>query len=120
MLQSLVADNQVLKNDNTELQNMLDATREDLRALQEELEERRASDIDYTGYHNDNTVRSTTYRNTRSPISPTFNFGTAPIPSAMHSVFHPGPSTPKRSRSAERGFRRNAVSACDLWTRGIT
>jgi hypothetical protein len=43
VLESLVADNENLKHDNTELQNLLTETREDLRALQEEVEEHRAA-----------------------------------------------------------------------------
>jgi hypothetical protein len=42
VLESLVADNENLKHDNSELQNLLTETREDLRALQEEVEEHRA------------------------------------------------------------------------------
>ena len=43
MLESLVADNEALKHDYAEVQNILSETREDLRALQEEVEERRVN-----------------------------------------------------------------------------
>lgn len=42
VLESLVADNENLKRDNAELQNLLSDAREDLRALQEEVGEHRA------------------------------------------------------------------------------
>ncbi|KAF7971720.1 hypothetical protein HWV62_20087 [Athelia sp. TMB] len=42
VLESLVADNENLKHDNAELQNLLSDAREDLRALQEEVGEHRA------------------------------------------------------------------------------
>jgi hypothetical protein len=52
VLESLVADNENLKHDNAELQNLLTDTREDLRALQEEVEEHRAA-VPLAGtYHN--------------------------------------------------------------------
>ena len=47
VLESLVADNEVLKRDNAELQNLLAQEREELRTMQEELEERRASDAPF-------------------------------------------------------------------------
>ncbi|EPQ58932.1 hypothetical protein GLOTRDRAFT_54511, partial [Gloeophyllum trabeum ATCC 11539] len=43
VLESLVADNEALKHDNAELQNLLTELREDYRSLQEEVEEQRAS-----------------------------------------------------------------------------
>lgn len=43
MLESLVEDNEALKRDNSELQHFLADSREDLRTLQEELDEQRAS-----------------------------------------------------------------------------
>lgn len=42
VLESLVADNENLKHDNAELQNLLADAREDVRALHEEVEEHRA------------------------------------------------------------------------------
>ncbi|KAF4620068.1 hypothetical protein D9613_004831 [Agrocybe pediades] len=42
VLESLVQDNEVLKHDNAELQHLLAESREDLHALQEEVEEQRA------------------------------------------------------------------------------
>ena len=41
VLESLVADNENLKHDTAELQNLLADAREDVRALQEEVEEHR-------------------------------------------------------------------------------
>ena len=43
VLESLVADNETLKRDIAELQNLLVEAREDVRTLREELEEHRAS-----------------------------------------------------------------------------
>lgn len=43
VLETLVDDNETLKRDNAELQRLLSDTREDVHALQEEVEERRAS-----------------------------------------------------------------------------
>jgi uncharacterized protein YlxW (UPF0749 family) len=53
VLESLVADNENLKHYNAELQNLLTETREDVRTLQEEVEEHRAA-LNSTGiiYHN--------------------------------------------------------------------
>lgn len=42
VLETLVNDNETLKRDNAELQNLLAESREDFHALQEELEEQRA------------------------------------------------------------------------------
>ena len=42
ILESLVADNENLKHDNAELQNLLAEAREDVRTLTEEVEEHRA------------------------------------------------------------------------------
>lgn len=98
-----MADNEGLRRDNTELQALLATTREELRALQDELEERRATDTPY------NHEIPASYR---APTTPTFNFGTAPAPSAMHTIFtspEAGPSG-RRSQSVERGFKRGAVS----------
>lgn len=43
VLESLVADNENLKHDNAELQNLLTEAREDVHTLQEEIEENRAA-----------------------------------------------------------------------------
>jgi hypothetical protein len=43
VLESLVADNENLKHDTAELQNLLADAREDVRTLQEEVEEHRAA-----------------------------------------------------------------------------
>lgn len=45
VLESLVADNETLKRDNAELQNLLAEAREDVHALQEEVEENRATSL---------------------------------------------------------------------------
>lgn len=76
MLESLVADNENLKHDNAELQNLLSDAREDVRALQEEVGEHRA------GFPSDSTgVRSRrslellphlTRRSVRTPQSKSF------------------------------------------------
>ncbi|KAJ7571938.1 hypothetical protein C8J56DRAFT_1176433 [Mycena floridula] len=49
VLESLVDDNEVLKRDNMELQRFLADSREDMRALQEELDEQRASRVSRPG-----------------------------------------------------------------------
>ncbi|KAJ3551784.1 hypothetical protein NM688_g4510 [Phlebia brevispora] len=110
VLESLVADNERLKHDNAELQDLLSSTREDLRALQIEVDERRASDSHFSDDLQE-TVRPNSYGFTTSPLSPTFNFGTAPAPSVLDDVFQSSearPSSSKRAHSAERTFRRNA------------
>lgn len=43
VLESLVADNEDLKRGNTELQSLLQESRDDVRALQQEIEELRAT-----------------------------------------------------------------------------
>jgi regulator of replication initiation timing len=43
VLESLVNDNETLKRDNAELQNLLAESREEIHGLQEEVEEQRAS-----------------------------------------------------------------------------
>jgi regulator of replication initiation timing len=43
MLESLVNDNDTLKHDNAELQNLLTESREEIHLLQQEVEERRAN-----------------------------------------------------------------------------
>ncbi|KAF9480191.1 hypothetical protein BDN70DRAFT_877945 [Pholiota conissans] len=45
VLESLVQDNEILKHDNNELQHLLSESREDLHAIQEELEEQRANQL---------------------------------------------------------------------------
>lgn len=116
VLESLVADNDGLRHDNAELQELLSSTREDLRAAQTELDERKADDAQYSE-DNHNTVRRRSDSSTRSPLSATFNFGTAPAPSVLHNVFQrskAGPSSFRRSHSVERSFRRNAVRSHEL------
>lgn len=57
VLESLVADNENLKHDNAELQNLLTDTREDVRALQEEVEEHRAN-VPFTGIKYTNCLQN--------------------------------------------------------------
>lgn len=45
VLESLVSENEALKHDNAELQNLLNDSREDIRALREEVEEQRAAAV---------------------------------------------------------------------------
>ena len=45
VLESLVSENEALKHDNAELQNLLADSREDIRALREEVEEQRAAAV---------------------------------------------------------------------------
>ncbi|KAF7798387.1 hypothetical protein EIP86_009608 [Pleurotus ostreatoroseus] len=113
VLESLVADNEGLTHDNAELQELLSSLREDLRAAQTELDERKASDSQFAEDTHD-TIRRHPYSDARSSLSPTFNFGTAPAPSILHTTFQrseAGPSSNKRSHSVERSFRRNATDA---------
>ena len=112
VFESLVADNEALNQDNKELQTLLDTAQDELRGAQEELDERRANDSQYPEQHEDNLFRSSSHRSFRSPTTPTFNFGTAPANSVMRSMFtelEAGPSSKRRSISAERGFQRGAV-----------
>lgn len=115
VLESLVADNEGLRHDNAELQDLLSSTREDLRAAQTELDERKASDAQYSEDNHD-TVRRRSDSSARSPLSPTFNFGTAPAPSVLHNGFQRSKAGPsfRRSHSVERSFRRNAVRSHDF------
>ena len=108
MLESLVADNEALKHDYAEVQNSLSETREDLRALQEAVEERRANGTLVSRHQHTDSVTSAG----SAPLSPTFNVGTAPSPSDLHSVFMSsgGPSRGRRAASAERFPRRPFVS----------
>ncbi|KAI0065860.1 hypothetical protein BV25DRAFT_1797971 [Artomyces pyxidatus] len=102
ILESLVADREMLKQSNAELQVLLSESRENLHALQEEAEEHRAS----TGLPLDaETLFARRSRKLRSP-SPAMSYGTAPGPlSPISSIFHP--QTGRRSASTEpphRGF----------------
>ena len=113
VLESLVADNEGLTHDNAELQELLSSLREDFRAAQTELDERRANDSQFAEDAHD-TIRRRPYSDARSSLSPTFNFGTAPASSILHTAFQrseAGPSSNMRSHSVERSFRRNAVSS---------
>ncbi|KAI0658545.1 hypothetical protein C8Q70DRAFT_1054696 [Cubamyces menziesii] len=105
VLETLVADNEALKRDNAELQNLLSASREDLRSLQEELDERRASDTPFSRKHRPtDSGHSFTLREPRTPLSPTFHVGTAPNTSVLHSKLGED-SSRRRSQSTERSTR---------------
>ncbi|KAI8982749.1 hypothetical protein BD414DRAFT_490998 [Trametes punicea] len=105
VLESLVADNEALKRDNAELQKLLSASREDLRSLQDELEERRASDTPFSSRHRSTqSGNSFTFNEPKTPLSPTFHVGTAPTSSLLHSRLGERTSQ-RRSRSSERSAR---------------
>ncbi|OBZ70260.1 hypothetical protein A0H81_09758 [Grifola frondosa] len=109
VLESLVADNEALKRDNAELQNLLTETREDLRALQEEAEERRANGTSSSRHRVTNSGQSFNFSDTSGALSPTFHIGTAPSSSVLHSVFRngkPAAERDRRSMSVERTSRR--------------
>lgn len=111
MLESLVADNEALKRDNAELQNLLATTREDFHSLQEELEERRASDTPHSRRHRyTQSGSSFTFREPTTPLSPTFNVGTAPTASVLRSKLGEEKTSQRRSQSTERSARRAFVS----------
>ncbi|KAH9948736.1 hypothetical protein B0H21DRAFT_210945 [Amylocystis lapponica] len=102
VLESLVADNEALKRDNAELQNLLTESREDMHTLQEEVEERRASDA-YRRHRYTNSGQS--FRSSHSQLSPVFHVGTAPSTSVLHSA-HQGAQPSRRAISSERASRR--------------
>ncbi len=108
VLESLVADNEALKRDNAEYQNLLAAEREELHTLQEELEERRASDTPFRrGHRFTHSGTSNTYHDTSAPLSPTFQIGTAPTGSVLRSRLQSEKAAAKRrSLSAERSRER--------------
>ncbi|KAI0638562.1 hypothetical protein C8Q77DRAFT_1049062 [Trametes polyzona] len=107
VLESLVADNEALKRDNAELQNLLSASREDLRSVQEELEERRAGDTPFSRRHR-HTMSGNSYafREPTTPLSPTFHVGTAPTSSVLRSRLSDEKSTERRAQSTERSGAR--------------
>ena len=111
VLESLVADNEALKRDNAELQNLLAQEREELHTMQEELEERRASDTPFTRSHRfTHSGASFTLHDTSGPLSPTFQIGTAPSGSPLRSrLQNEKRATDGRSLSAERTSRRPFV-----------
>ncbi|TCD61395.1 hypothetical protein EIP91_008516 [Steccherinum ochraceum] len=102
VLESLVADNEVLKRDNAELQNILTETREDLRTLQEEVDERRANDGVSIRHRHTSSLASLAYDD-RSPTSPTFrSMNTA---SSRRRTSSSRAAMDKRSISMERPHR---------------
>ena len=58
ILEALVTDNEMLKRDGEELQRLLSESREDFRALQEELDELRASENRKYSRHRSSSARS--------------------------------------------------------------
>lgn len=106
-----MADNEALKRDNAELQNLLGEAREDLRVLQEEVEEQRA-DQSYSRHRPNDSIGSSIFHDQTSPLSPTFHIGTAPATSAIHTTFnrpYATPSSSRRAGSVEREMRRAVV-----------
>ncbi|KAL6307178.1 hypothetical protein BKA93DRAFT_747895 [Sparassis latifolia] len=101
VLESLVMDNEALKRDNAELRNLLGESREDLRVLQEEIQERRANDVSFARHRYTHSGQSSA----SSPLSPVFHVGTAPSPSVLHSL-HPALCGGRRAASTERASRR--------------
>ena len=101
----------MLKRDNAELQNLLAQEREELHTLQEELEERRASDTPFRpGHRFTQSGASFTFHDTSGPLSPSFHIGTAPTGSALRARMQGEKrSAEGRSLSAER-TRRPFVS----------
>ncbi|KAI0722287.1 hypothetical protein C8T65DRAFT_628860 [Cerioporus squamosus] len=110
VLESLVADNEALKRDNAELQNLLAAEREELHTLHEELEERRANDTPFRRAHRfTHSGASFTYHDTSAPLSPTFQVGTAPTSSVLRSRLQSEKAVAdRRSLSAERSRERSS------------
>jgi hypothetical protein len=58
MFETLVGDNEMLKRDGEELQRLLSESREDFRALQEELDELRASENRKYSRHRSGSAKS--------------------------------------------------------------
>ena len=113
MLESLVADNEALKHENAELQNLLGEAREDLRSLQEEVVEHRARSTSGPRHRYHDSIGSTLFDDPATLASP-FLVGTAPATSTLHSMFtqqKAGPSTDRRAASSERFPRRGFVCA---------
>ncbi|KAH9833781.1 uncharacterized protein C8Q71DRAFT_849692 [Rhodofomes roseus] len=104
VLESLVADNEALKHDSAELQNLLTEAREDLRSLQTEMEERRAGDTSYLR-HRYTISGQSDLPDPISPLSATFHVGTAPSGSVLHSWHRQG-NLGRRPVSVERSSRR--------------
>lgn len=113
VLESLVADNEAYKHDNAELQNLLAETREDLRTLQEELDEHRARHASMSRHRPHDSIGSSLFDDATTLASP-FHVGTAPVTSTLHSMFasqRAGPSTERRAASSERFLKRGFVCA---------
>ncbi|KAI0089248.1 hypothetical protein BDY19DRAFT_944884 [Irpex rosettiformis] len=107
VLESLVADNEDLKHDNAELQDLLTEAREDLRVLREEVDEHRA-ETPFRRHRASDSIGSSVFQDSYSPLSSAFNVGTAPVLSVMNSVFarqNATPSSSRRAQSTERERR---------------
>lgn len=95
---------------------MLAETREDVRALQEEVEERRAGDTSFRRHRYMNSGQSSNFE-ASSPLSSSFHVGTVPSNSLLHSWQrhgHLGTPFNRRAASAERSTRRGFVSVTSL------
>ncbi|KAK0207041.1 hypothetical protein DFS33DRAFT_639709 [Desarmillaria ectypa] len=89
-LESLVDDNESLKRDNAELQHFLSESREEIHALQEEVEEYRANPIPRSGA---GTPRTPTFR---------YHFHSGSMPSSILRE----PMSSRRTSSLDRKARR--------------
>lgn len=79
VMESLVADNEALKRDVAELQNLLTESREDVRTLREEIEESRASAL--------SAARPSSFRPEHGHASSwASSFGQRPISPALRSA----------------------------------
>ncbi|KZT29451.1 hypothetical protein NEOLEDRAFT_1056746 [Neolentinus lepideus HHB14362 ss-1] len=95
VLESLVANNEALKHDNAELQNILAELREEYRSLQEEVEEQRAMETPHSRHRVTNSQSSITY--IRSP-----NLSASSALSPLSSTFFTGRRAPSAERSVPR------------------
>ena len=84
ILESLVSENEALKHDNAELQNLLMDSREDIRVLKEEVEEQRAAahpnpEVQQEGLHFF-PIRSSAVVHTHRPKESWASSASAPLP----------------------------------------
>lgn len=112
VLESLVADNEALKRDNAELQHLLDETREDIRTLQDEVDEHRAGSGSLGRHRPQDSITSSIFDDGATLASP-FRVGTIPASSMLSSIFvsqqKAGPSSEKRASSSERFGQKGFV-----------
>lgn len=99
-----MADNEALKHDNAELQNILAEAREDLRALQEEIDEKRAQEGPAMKHRRASSTASSGYYEL-SPTSPSFRLSAAGGGLRRSSSSKTAPSLDRRSLSMERPHR---------------